>query len=99
VAASAEPLPASSGNVQSENGIEPVAAKQAPIVPAAESKASESKGSESEVAPPDPSLDNAVQNRSWMWALLLVPAAACLWLWHAHRSAYDKAGLPRGPKL
>jgi hypothetical protein len=94
VAASAEPLPASSGNVQSENGIEPVAAKQAPVVSAAESK-----GSEAKVAPPDPSLDNAVQNRSWMWALLLVPAAACLWLWHAHRSAYDKAGLPRGPKL
>jgi hypothetical protein len=99
VAAPAEPLSASSGNVHAENGIEPVAATHPPVVPTTESKGSESSGSEAKVAPSDPSLDNAVQNRSWMWALLLVPAAACLWFWHAHRSAYDKAGLPRGPKL
>ena len=35
----------------------------------------------------------------WIGALLLVPVAAWLWAWRAHRSTYDDAGLPRGPKL
>src|SRR5436305_145106 len=35
----------------------------------------------------------------WMCALLALPLAGWLWAWHAHRSAYDEAGLPRGPKL
>jgi hypothetical protein len=35
----------------------------------------------------------------WMVALLLVPLAAWGWAWHARRSYYDEAGLPRGPKL
>lgn len=35
----------------------------------------------------------------WIAALLLLPVAAWLWAWRAHRNAYDEAGLPRGPKL
>ena len=35
----------------------------------------------------------------WIFALLALPLAGWLWAWHAHRSAYDEAGLPRGPKL
>jgi hypothetical protein len=34
----------------------------------------------------------------WLLALLL-PLAGLLWAWFAHRSAYDEAGLPRGPRL
>ncbi len=39
--------------------------------------------------------------RYWPWiaAPFLLPLAAWLWAWLAHRRAYDKAGLPRGPKL
>jgi len=39
--------------------------------------------------------------RYWPWilALLALPAAVWLWAWQAHRSAYDEAGLPRGPKI
>jgi Protein of unknown function (DUF1161) len=39
------------------------------------------------------------EHRRWMWALLLVPLAGGFWFWRVHRSAYDEAGLPRGPKL
>ena len=35
----------------------------------------------------------------WIGALLLLPVAAWLWAWRTHRSAYDEAGLPRGPRL
>ena len=45
----------------------------------------------------------ASANRHWLLplvlALVLVPAACWLWAWLAHRSAYDRSGLPRGPKL
>ena len=39
--------------------------------------------------------------RQWHWMAMLVLAmlGALLWAWLAHRSAYDEAGLPRGPKL
>lgn len=35
----------------------------------------------------------------WLGLLLLLPVAGGLWAWYAHRSAYDEAGLPRGPRL
>jgi Protein of unknown function (DUF1161) len=35
----------------------------------------------------------------WLLALLLVPLAALGWAWRAHHLAYDKNGLPRGPRL
>jgi hypothetical protein len=39
--------------------------------------------------------------RYWQWiaAPFLLPLAAWLWAWLAHRRAYDEAGLPRGPRL
>jgi hypothetical protein len=39
------------------------------------------------------------ENWRWILALVFVPIAGWLWAWRAHRSAYDEAGLPRGPKL
>jgi hypothetical protein len=35
----------------------------------------------------------------WLCAVLAVPFGAWLWAWRSHRLAYDKAGLPRGPRL
>lgn len=35
----------------------------------------------------------------WLLALLLVPLAVVGWFWRAHHLAYDKNGLPRGPRL
>jgi len=39
------------------------------------------------------------ENGRWIWALIFLPVAGLLWVWRAHRRAYDAAGLPRGPKL
>ena len=38
-------------------------------------------------------------NWRWLVALALLPMAGWLWAWRAHRNAYDKYGLPRGPRL
>jgi len=35
----------------------------------------------------------------WLLALVLVPMAGWLWAWITYRRAYDKSGLPRGPRL
>ncbi len=35
----------------------------------------------------------------WFGALAFVLILALIWAWHTRRSAYDDAGLPRGPKL
>jgi hypothetical protein len=35
----------------------------------------------------------------WLLALLLVPLATLGWAWRAHHLAFDKNGLPRGPRL
>jgi hypothetical protein len=35
----------------------------------------------------------------WITGLCLIPLLALLWAWRSHTSAYDEAGLPRGPKL
>ncbi|WP_280155554.1 DUF1161 domain-containing protein [Piscinibacter sp. XHJ-5] len=42
-----------------------------------------------------------VMGASWPWiaAVLLLPLAGWFWAWRRHRSAYDEAGLPRGPRL
>ncbi len=41
----------------------------------------------------------AAANWRWLAALALLPIAGWLWAWRAHRNAYDKYGLPRGPRL
>ena len=43
--------------------------------------------------------DFATANWQWLAALALLPLAGWLWAWRAHRNAYDKSGLPRGPRL
>lgn len=35
----------------------------------------------------------------WLLAFLIVPVAGAVWAWRTHHSAYDAAGLPRGPRL
>jgi hypothetical protein len=35
----------------------------------------------------------------WLLVLLLLPLALLGWAWRAHHLAYDKSGLPRGPRL
>ncbi len=35
----------------------------------------------------------------WLLVLLLVPLTVLGWAWRAHHLAYDKNGLPRGPRL
>lgn len=35
----------------------------------------------------------------WLLVLLLAPLALLGWAWRAHHLAYDKNGLPRGPRL
>ena len=41
----------------------------------------------------------ATANWRWLLAVLLVPLLAWGWAWRAHHLAYDKNGLPRGPRL
>lgn len=50
--------------------------------------------------PPGPGL-RGILVRHWHWILapVLLVIAGLLWAWLAHRTAYDEAGLPRGPKL
>jgi len=36
---------------------------------------------------------------AWLASALLLPLAGVLWAWRTHHRAYDKAGLPRGPRL
>jgi hypothetical protein len=43
--------------------------------------------------------DFMAENWRWLLALIVLPLAGLVWAWYAHRSAYDEAGLPRGPKL
>ena len=38
-------------------------------------------------------------NWRWLLALLLVSLFVLGWAWRAHHLAYDKNGLPRGPRL
>ena len=48
---------------------------------------------------PQRAVEFVTTNRNWLLALLLVPLAALGWAWRAHHLAYDKNGLPRGPRL
>ena len=71
--------------------VDPPAAQPEPVRPA-----------EASAAQPSPAQRASAfiaEHWPWMGALLLLPITALAWAWHAHRSAYDEAGLPRGPKL
>jgi hypothetical protein len=35
----------------------------------------------------------------WIVALVLLAVVGGVWVWHKRYSAYDEAGLPRGPRL
>lgn len=54
-----------------------------------------------EVGPPLADRATAFAAAHWPWLLLalLLPLGGVAWAWHARRSAYDSAGLPRGPKI
>jgi hypothetical protein len=43
--------------------------------------------------------DLAASYWKWLLALVLVPMAGWLWARITYRRAYDKSGLPRGPRL
>ena len=43
--------------------------------------------------------DTLVEHWPWILAALLLALGAWGWSWFSHRSVYDAAGLPRGPKL
>ena len=38
-------------------------------------------------------------NWRWVGALVLLAAVVSIWAWRNYFSPYDKAGLPRGPRL
>jgi hypothetical protein len=82
------------------------APQPAPAQPAVTPQAPEPQPPERQAPEPAPTISLvqqafslAVANRIWLLALVLVPIAGWLWAWAAHRRAYDKAGLPRGPRL
>jgi hypothetical protein len=90
-AEAAKPLPAWASEVQLVRPAEPVATPTAQAQPA-------------EAVDANPPLLQRVSGfvtTHWRWllTLLLVPLAALGWAWRAHHLAYDRNGLPRGPRL
>jgi hypothetical protein len=82
------------------------APQPAPVQPEVTRQAPEPQAPEPQAPEPAPTtslvqqaFSFAAANRIWLLALVLVPIAGWLWAWAAHRRAYDKAGLPRGPRL
>ncbi len=53
----------------------------------------------SEPGLPQQVLQLATAHWRWLLVLLVLPLLAWAWAWRAHRLAYDKNGLPRGPRL
>lgn len=84
---------------------EPVRQKEAePVRPAEPAPPSAAPAVSVEPNPETPPLSQRVSGfvtTHWRWllALLLVPLIALGWVWRAHHLAYDKNGLPRGPRL
>ena len=92
--------------------VAPVRAKS-PLVSAAEpelfAKANPVVAQEPPAVPSEPPADKPPLSQrvsefvatKWRWllALLLVPLTVLGWAWRAHHLAYDKNGLPRGPRL
>lgn len=69
----------------------PVAAQEVPSIPTEQSADK----------PPLSQRISEFVSAEWRWllALLLLPLALLGWAWRAHHLAYDKNGLPRGPRL
>jgi hypothetical protein len=92
----------------------PVRAPEKPLTSGA-GEAEAGRAVDRAVAPPAPAnADSAVRvnaplaqqasefiaaNWRWIGVLVLLTAVAWIWVWHNHLSPYDKAGLPRGPRL
>lgn len=55
------------------------------------------KALEARAAQPAPGF--MAENWRWIGALVLLAAVAWIWVWRVQRGAYDKSGLPRGPRL
>ena len=79
----------------------PAPAATTPIVVAAASEPALDKpaAADAGTSPSTTIADLAVTYWPWLAALVALPLAAWAWFWLAYRRFYDKAGLPRGPKL
>ena len=79
----------------------PAPAATPPIVVAAASEPAPDKPAAADTvsAPSSTIADLGLAYWPWLAALVAVPLAAWAWFWFAYRRFYDKAGLPRGPKL
>jgi len=82
------PPPVRVSEVRVTDVVAPVASQARPLEPAEEK-------------PPLSQRVSGLVATHWRWllALLLVPLAVLGWFWRAHHLAYDKNGLPRGPRL
>ena len=98
-------LPAPAPEPAKAEPVRPKAAETVrPVVPIPLSVASDASTVPAEPAPKTPPLSQrvsefAITHWHWLLALLAVPLAAVGWAWRAHHLAYDKNGLPRGPRL
>ncbi|MEQ1686478.1 MAG: DUF1161 domain-containing protein [Burkholderiaceae bacterium] len=83
-----EPPPVRASEVRVTDVVESVASQPQPLEPAEEK-------------PPLSQRVSGFVFTYWRWllALLLVPLIVAGWFWRAHYLAYDRNGLPRGPRL
>lgn len=89
-----EPVVGRASEAEAVRPAEPMAAPPAPAVLDKPAEPAEPK-----TPPTRRASEFFAEHWRWIAALALLPLAAWLWAWRAHRNAYDEAGLPRGPKL
>ena len=92
VAAPRAPAAASASVVAAARPISPAVVAPPPAVGA-------DTAATAEVTPKQRASGFAAAHWQWIGALALGALVAGLWLWRARFSAYDKDGLPRGPRL
>jgi hypothetical protein len=90
-ASAAAPPPGHASEVATARDVDRAAAQPQQTAPA--------KTAKPKVAPAGQASGFIAEYWRWIGALVFVLLAASVWVWHAHRSAYDDAGLPRGPRL